>query len=177
VRNYVKELQSIGYTVQAISKQTGLSQRYIYSISTGKIVPKSRAPAYEKIRTVNRRLATEYLRSKGVPSKKALELRRSFLNKERKPMIKNTIQKIKSKRAQNVRQYYIYGEFRYAKDDSISHKFEYGFSRSTHSHNTSNLRAKAIENAKARLGGTNWALIPPLLEEGYTTYELTDSQT
>lgn len=180
MRNYVNELKEKGYTEQAIAKQSGVSRATIHNVSTGKTRIKATSKTYETIRNTNRRLASEYGRAHGMTSKQATANRRTLFNPERKPLVKNTRITVKSKSNQTVRQYFIFAEFTYPDDTNIPNQFAYGFSQATKSRAVKVLREKAIENAIAKLSGGfghyYWELVPPILQEGFTTHELKNTK-
>jgi predicted transcriptional regulator len=169
MRDHISELRQIGFSLKAIAKQSGLTEKTLLK------PVKSSTKAYEAIRNTNRRLARQYLVQHGVPSKQADVLRRTALNPDAKPIVRNTVQHIKSKKTQKINQYYIYGKFQHTKTKEI--RFEYGFSQAKRSQKlkvTKSLIAACVRHARAKLGGTNWRLVN-ILEQGWTSYELTDT--
>lgn len=170
MRDYVEELKSIGYTAKAIAKQSGLS---INQIGQGF---KSGTPEYAAIRNTNRRLARQYARESGMSSKQADFYRRKILNPDLTETVKNVTRKVKARYSQGVNQYFIFGEFRNAK--TKEKRFAYGFTKTYKSKrkNKNKLITEAVQNARGKLGGTNWELIR-IIEQGWQVYELQGTST
>lgn len=172
MRDYIGELKSIGFSIKAIAKQAGLTAARLLKPF------KSGTKEYEAIRNTNRRLASEYLRQHGATPAQVGKLRRAALNPEAKPLTKNIVRKIKSHYAQGFFQYYIYGEFHEPVYGSRfpNVMYQYGFSSSYRRKVpvTERLIKKCVENARGKLGGTNWQLIK-ILEQGWQVYELTNT--
>jgi hypothetical protein len=177
MRNYVNELIRIGFNEQAIAKQSGLSINNIHKIALEQTHFKARTKAYETLRNTNRRLARQYGRTHGMTSHEADIYRRELLNPQRNTVYRNTKVYHQSKSNQSYRQYYIFGEFTYPEDTTVQNKFAYGFSKSTKSPHVKTLREQAVNNAIAKLSGGfghyYWQLVPPIIEEGFTTHVLT----
>jgi hypothetical protein len=177
MRNYVNELIRIGYSEEAISKQANVSLSHIHKIAIGKVRDKAGTKTYEAIRNANRRIGRQYARQGGMTSQEADKYRREILNPQRKTVHRNTKVYHKSKSNQTYRQYYIFAEFTYPEDTTVQNKLAYGFSKSTKSPHVKTLREQAVNNAIAKLSGGfshyYWQLVPPIIEEGFTTHVLT----
>src|SRR3972149_4394631 len=78
MRNYIGQLQQLGYTLKSIATESCLSSSQLSRLKSGKILLKSSTPEYEKIRNVSRRLAYRTVRSSGLTSERATAIRRNL---------------------------------------------------------------------------------------------------
>jgi len=131
MRNYLSELENLGYSTDALSKLTGLSKERVIHIINGAL-PKSNTKDYETIRNTNRRVSYERARHVGLNSHYATQVRRNLTNphiaRRSNEPIEIKKRAIKAKYAQGIWQLHMLGM--YQNKDTKEYREHLGFSKS-----------------------------------------------
>lgn len=169
-RNYVKELYARGYSRADIARETGISERKVSQISSGKLKIKSDSAEYAAIRNTNRRLAYREAVKAGANSKKATELRRTYVDPSAKTRTRPTERFVKHVESQNLWQFHLEAEFQNRKTKEI--RYGEGFSEAHEKKNYSRDFGQAKRYAIAQFdSGSNWE-IKKLITAHYVQYIL-----
>ena len=171
MRNYIGELKGLGYTLKALSKETGISQAELSRFKTGVKKLSSGSKDYETIRNTTRRLGYQEARAAGLTSERALATRRTITDPEK--LISDMASKrIVKHKAETTRfQMRILGKFHNYKTGDTAIK--QGFSHAYTTINKKEMEAEAVAEAQSKLGGSNWKL-QKILEREIIEYELKD---
>ena len=162
MRNYIRELNRLGYNLKDLATESGFSQAKLSRIKTGAIPFTSKSADYEKIRNLSRRLSYREARKTGLTSKLAGASRRTYSSPEAAIRYFETVKKVKSKQDTTRWQCCIVGEFYNAKEkltkdqDGYSHAYPTKTAKSETGYTS--MQEEAIADAIVTLGGTNWKL-------------------
>lgn len=185
MRNYLLEIRAAGMSRKAIAEQLGISQYKAKQIEQGIHKIKSGSDLYSKVRNLSRRVDYSNARAEGLSSAEASAERRNII-RAGDPRIRTEKKHVpNSKASQNFWQYYVYGKWQDEKTGEI--KRQEGFSNVWYdkidptdpeqaeeyspSQSTLTPFEQAINNARAKLRGSNWILIK-ILRQKWIEYKL-----
>ena len=160
MRNYIAELKSTGVSYNKIAKQTDVSASTISRIARGEKLLNSSSKLYKNVRNISRRAGYQEAKKAGYTSKEAHKRQRVFIKKDGYKKLDtpftHSTRHVKAKQDTTVYQLWIKGLFRNIKTKKYA-KSE-GFSYATSDIRDSMLD-EAINEARNKLGGTNWELV------------------
>ena len=175
-RNYVSELQSKGYSLRRLAKETGISKSTLHRISQ-KVMPPSSTASYEKIRNANRRLAYQELREAGVKPEASRQYRRQFTAppEVQKVRFRSSKRYVKAKFDTTRYQLRLVADYEETKTGQVAYAVE-SYSMAHLEVVIEEMIEEAINEARRHLGGTNWELIR-IIEQGIMEYILSPGGT
>ena len=156
MRNYIGELKQRGYSFSRLSKETGVSSKELSAYSKGIKPLKSASDAYEMIRNANRRLAYQEARQAGLAPERANIRRRVMFDPELEEIESTSKRIVKAKQETTRYQLRILGEFYNPKTKDT--RIQDGYSRAYLEIDDAVMEAEAVNDARNKLGGTNWEL-------------------
>ena len=156
MRNYIGELRQRGYTLKKLAAETGIDTKRLSAAAKGDAPFRSGTKLYELVRNANRRLAYREARAAGVTSERARTRRRTLLSPELEPIASTSVRLVKAKQKTTRFQVRLLGEFYNPKLKQT--KIQEGYSRAYLKIDNDKMDEEAVNDARLKLGGTNWEL-------------------
>jgi len=156
MRNYIGELKARGYTLKQLATETGVPSKRLSAAARGISPFRSGSKLYEAVRNANRRLGYREARAAGMTSERASASRRTIFDPELKPIEITTEKLVKAKQKTTRYQVRLLGEFYNPKEKKT--KIQEGFSRAYLQIDNEKMDEEAVNDARLKLGGTNWEL-------------------
>ncbi len=173
MRNYIGELKARGYTLKQLASETGVSSKRLSAAARGISPLRSGTLNYEAVRNANRRLGYREARASGSSSERASALRRTIFDPELEPISSTSSRLVKSKQETTRFQVRLKGDFYNPKEKTT--KIETGYSRAYLEIDNEKMDEEAINDARLKLGGTNWEL-RRVIEREIIEYVLTGEE-